>query len=48
MLAGYAMKAANDYVTCEIPEDTQFASDMVYTDEKRSNITEKLSGGYLL
>lgn len=48
MLAGYAMKAANDYVTCEIPEDTQFTSDMVYTDEKGSNITEKLSGGYLL
>lgn len=48
MLAGYAMKAADDYVTCEIPEDTQFTSDMVDTDEKGSNITEKLSGGYLL
>ncbi|XP_054940639.1 LOW QUALITY PROTEIN: akirin-1-like [Physeter macrocephalus] len=28
MLAGYAMKAADDYVTCENPEDTQFTSDM--------------------
>ena len=43
MLAGYAMKAADDYVTREIPEDTQ-----VYTDEKGTNITEKLSCGYLL
>lgn len=37
--------APDDSVKCDFPEDTQFISGMVHTDEKGTSIIKKLNGG---